>query len=419
MLKYRVPLGKALAMFGEQGSDDKIRLLRYHSEDYLWIYELLGFRDYFYGHMVPSTGYLHQFNLRHYPPGFILHFPTRSTPTIMPTYRDFPKLAGMFQQYREWLTRMEVRDVASLNATIETGRIREVILVAEALHQQRLAEVTQRIASQRERVRLVLLGGPSSSGKTTLTKRLAIQLLANGIHPVAIALDDYFVGREHTPRDESGEYDYEALHALDLTLLNRQILDLMNGKEVTLPQYNFRTGKREAGRTVRLTSQDILLAEGIHGLNPDLLPDVPTEKVCRLYVSALTQLNIDRHNRVPTTDTRLLRRIVRDAAYRGYSAAETIRRWESVGRGERRYVFPYQENADHMFNTALVYELAVLKPFAEPLLLQVEPGTMEYVEARRLLSFLNWFLVCPHDAVPDDSILREFIGGSILRDYSR
>jgi len=417
--KHRMPLDRALAMFRAQGSDDKLRLLKYRNKDYLWIYELRNFRDYFYGYMVPSAGYLSKFSLRYYSPGFILQFPTRSAPMTMPAYHDFPKLAGMFQQYGNWLRHLEIQDVASLNHAIETGRIREVILVAEALHQQRLAEVAQYIISRQDKVRLVLLGGPSSSGKTTLSKRLAIQLLANGIHPIAISLDDYFVNREDTPRDENGEYDFEALGALDLPLLNQQIQYLLEGKEVTLPKYNFRTGKREWGRTVCLSPQDIILAEGLHGLNPNLLPDIPDERICRIYVSALTQLNIDRHNRVPTTDTRLLRRMVRDAAYRGYTAAETIQRWESVGRGEHRYVFPYQENADLMFNTALAYELAVLKPFAEPLLRQVEPGTMEYVEARRLLSFLQWFLPCPPDAVPDNSILREFIGGSILRDYSR
>ena len=265
----------------------------------------------------------------------------------------------------------------------------------------------------------MLIAGPSSSGKTTFSKRLAVQLLANGIRPFAIELDNYFVDRDHTPRDEQGDYDFEALDALDLELFNQQLLQLMAGEEVTLPRFNFVTGQREAGETVQLGPDQILIVEGIHGLNPRLVPDIPAERIFRIYVSALTQLNLDRHNRVPTTDTRLLRRIVRDAEHRGYSAEDTIDRWESVRQGERKYIFPYQENADVMFNSALVYELAVLKPLAEPLLLQIEPGTPEYVEAKRLLAFLQWFEPIPPDPIPDNSLLREFIGGSTWSVLSR
>jgi len=264
---------------------------------------------------------------------------------------------------------------------------------------------------------LVLIAGPSSSGKTTFSKRLSIQLLANGLRPFALELDNYFVDRDQTPRDEQGEYDYEALGALDVPLFNDHLLQLLDGQEVTLPAYNFQTGQRETGSTARLRPDHVILVEGIHGLNPKLVPHVPLEVIYRVYVSALTQLNIDKHNRVPTTDTRLIRRIVRDAAYRGYSAEQTISRWGSVRQGEKTWIFPFQEHADVMFNSALVYELAVLKPFAKPLLLQVEPGTRAYVEAKRLLAFLDWSEPLAPDLVPDNSILREFVGGSILRDF--
>ncbi|HIP97685.1 MAG TPA: nucleoside kinase [Anaerolineae bacterium] len=417
IVKQRVPLAEAVTWFREQGSEDKVRLLAYRQKDYLTLYTLRGMRDYFYGYMVPSTGYLRVFALRHYPPGFILMFPRRGKPTSLPPFRDSPKLASVFREHADWMTVLGVEDVGGLNDAIETGRIREVILVAEALHEQRIANIAQQIAARRGRVRLVLIAGPSSSGKTTFAKRLAIQLLAYGVRPLPIGLDDFFVDRELTPRDENGEYDFEALGAVDLPLFNDVLLKLMAGQEVTPPRYNFRAGKREWGEPLSIDPDHVILVEGIHGLNPALVSSIPAERIYRVYVSALTQLNIDRHNRVPTTDTRLLRRIVRDARYRGYTAQTTINRWESVRRGEERNIFPYQENADAMFNSALVYELAVLKPFAEPLLRQVEPGSLEYVEVKRLLAFLEWFLPCGPDLIPDNSLLREFIGGSILRDF--
>lgn len=417
IIKQRVPLAEAMEWVREQGSDDKARLLAYRQKEYLTMYTLRGVRDYFYGYMVPSTGYLRVFALRHYPPGFILRFPRRSDPTRLLPFRDSPKLAAVFQEYEEWMTVLGVEDVGGLNRVIESGRIREVILVAEALHEQRVAHIAHQIADRRGKIRLVLIAGPSSSGKTTFAKRLAVQLLTYGIRPFPIGLDDFFVDRELTPRGPDGEYDFEALEAVDLPLFNEVLLKLMDGQEVVLPRYNFRTGKRETGDTLSIGPDCVILVEGIHGLNPALVPSIPEESVYRVYVSALTQLNIDRHNRVSTTDTRLLRRIVRDAHYRGYSAQTTINRWESVRRGEERNIFPYQENADAMFNSALVYELAVLKPFAEPLLRQVEPGSLEYVEVKRLLAFLEWFLPCGPDLIPDNSILREFIGGSILRDF--
>jgi uridine kinase len=410
--KERVAVTEAMALFGDKGYSDKVRLLKDRRKDNLKLYTLHGVKDYFYGYMVPSTGYLRTFRLRHHPPGFILQYPTHEHPTALPTYRDYPKLTATFREYGQWMKVMKIDTVASLNEAIEGERIREVILVAEALHEERIANIAHQIADRKGRVRLVLIAGPSSSGKTTFSKRLSVQFMAHGIRPVPLGLDDYFVDRERTPLDEDGEYDFETLDALDLQLLNEQLLALIAGQEVTLSRYNFKTGKREWGRTLSISGEHVILVEGIHGLNPDLVPNVPPEQVYRL-----TQLNIDHHNRVSTSDTRLLRRTVRDAAHRGYSAQETIKMWEKVRRGEWRNIFPFQENADAVFNSALVYELAVLKPFAEPLLRQVEPGTMEYVEVRRLLAFLDWFLPCDSDLIPDNSILREFIGGSILHDF--
>jgi uridine kinase len=415
--KERVAVTEAMTLFGEKGYSDKVRLLKDRRKDYLKLYTLHGVKDYFYGYMVPSAGYLRTFRLRYHPPGFILQYPTPEHPTVLPVYREYPKLAAAFREYGQWMKVMKVDCVASLNEAIETERIREVVLVTEALHEERIATIAHQIAERRGQVRLVLIAGPSGSGKTTFSKRLSVQLMAHGIRPVPLGLDDYFVDREKTPLDEYGEYDFETLEALDLRLFNEQLLALIAGQEVTLPHYNFKTGKREWGRKLSISGEHVILVEGIHGLNPDLVPNVPPEQIYRIYVSALTQLNIDHHNRVSTSDTRLLRRIVRDAANRGYPAQETIKMWEKVRRGEGRNIFPFQENADAVFNSALVYELAVLKPFAEPLLRQVEPGTMEYVEVKRLLAFLDWFLPCGPDLIPDNSILREFIGDSILNDF--
>jgi uridine kinase len=417
ILKTRVPLSDAVALFEARGDDDKVRLLNRRRKSYLTLYRLRGFRDYFHGYMVPSTGHLSVFSLQVYPPGFILRFPRTNPPMQLQPIVDYPKLVSVFREYGEWMSLMGIHDVGCLNDVIASERVREVVLVAEALHEQRLAQIAEEIASRQGQVRLVLLAGPSSSGKTTFSKRLGIQLLANGLRPFSLELDNYFVDREKTPRDEQGEYDYESLRALDVPLFNRDLLHLHNGEEVTLPRYNFHTGLRETGQKVRLQPDHVIIVEGIHGLNPNLVPDLPPEVSYRIYVSALTQLNIDKHNRIPTTDTRMIRRIVRDASYRGYSAQQTIDRWGSVRRGEKRWIFPFQEHADVMFNSALLYELAVLKPFAAPLLLQVKPGTRAHVEAKRLMAFLEWFEPLAPDQVPDNSILREFVGGSILRDF--
>ncbi len=413
--RRRLSVEEAREIFASRGEDGKVQLLAEFKEDHLHLYELDGFLDYFYGYMVPSTGYLRTFALDTFPGGFILRFPRREAPTKLLPPQRFTTLREVFTEYGEWLRLLGIRHVAALNDAIRTGRIKEVILVSEALHEQRIAELAAIIAHRYdENHRLVLIAGPSSSGKTTFSKRLAVQLLANGLRPYPLGMDDYFRPRETLLREG---VDFDSLEALDLPFLEEQLHALLSGKRVTLPHYNFKTGKREEGPTVRLTSDQILIAEGIHGLNPNLLRNFPKEEVFRIFVSALTQLNLDRHNRIPTTDTRLIRRIVRDSIYRGYSAEATLKLWDSVRAGEKRNIFPYQEEADIMFNSALAYELSVLKPLAEPLLLQVK-SPRERIEAERLLAFLSWFEPCPTETIPGNSILREFIGGSTLRGFT-
>jgi uridine kinase len=415
--KSSAPLEDAIEYFEEKGYKDKARLLKHRKKPRLVFYTMGPLRDYHHGYMVPSTGYLKWFGLVQTGDGFTLRFPRRHRPTELLPLPDYPKLLATFRQYGGWLEKLEVTSIGALNDAIVEGRAREIILVAEALHEGRIAEIAALVAERSDELKIVLIAGPSSSGKTTFSKRLAIQLLARGTAPFPIGLDNFFVDRVSTPVDANGEYDYEALEALDLERLNRDLQALIEGKEVQLPRYDFFSGRREPGSTVRLSRDDVILLEGIHGLNPDLLKKVPAASTFRIYVSALTQLNLDRFNRVSTTDTRLIRRIVRDAAQRGYSATETIHRWESVRRGEKRYIFPFQENADVMFNSALLYEGSTLAPLAEPLLRQVPFGTDEHVEAKRLLAFLEWFLPMDAELIPDNSILREFTGGSILQDY--
>ncbi len=416
----RVPLEEALALFREQGDEEKVELFARRRKGYLTLYELNGVRDYFHGFMVPHTSYLSLFDLHAYQNGFILQFPRRQAPDELQPFEDEPRLASIFGDYSEWLSIMGVSSVTALNRAISSGRAREVILVAESLHQRYVTSIAQEIARRRPTVRLISISGPTSAGKTTFSKRLSLQLMAQGKFPIVVGLDDYFVDRDATPRDAQGQFDFEALEAVDLELFQRDMRALMAGEKVRLPRYNFRTGRREEGQTLQIGPEHVIVVEGIHGLNPRLTKGIHDSVIYRVFISAFTQLNLDKHNRVPTTDTRLLRRIVRDAAYRGYTAADTIGRWASVRRGEKNHIFPNQSNADVFFNSALVYEMSVLKLLAEPLLQQVEPGTPERLEANRLLAFLQWFEPIPSgdlDAIANDSILREFIGGSVLENF--
>ncbi|MAU10821.1 MAG: nucleoside kinase [Anaerolineaceae bacterium] len=419
--KRSITIDEARDLFKRRSELDKVRLLRFRHQDTITMYRLRGRDDYYYGYMVPSTAYLQTFKLVPANGGFILQYPRKENPDVMQPITTLSKLITVFRQTDQWLERLGVEDIGRLNQVVTQDRIQELILVAEALHEQNVASISSQIVSRYDSgTRLVLIAGPSSSGKTTFAKRLAIQLLAHGLHPFTLELDNYFVDREHTPRDENGDYDFESIHALNLPLFNENLIKLMDGERVQIPNFNFLTGKSEAGKEIQLDDRQVIIVEGIHGLNPNLVPAIPAERIFRVYVSALTQLNIDLHNRVSTTDVRLLRRIVRDARRRGYSATDTIARWPSVRRGEKTNIFPYQENADAMFNSALPYELTALRRLAEPLLLQVEPRTRPHIEANRLLSFLRWVTPLNLDQmqlVPDTSLLREFIGGSILDDY--
>jgi uridine kinase len=356
--QVRMPLEEALALFRASGDLEKANLFTKRRKDYLTMYELNGVRDYFHGFMVPRTGIMYLFDLRLYNEGFIVQFPRRHAANVLQTFEDEPRLAEVFQNYDDWLRIIGLPSVAALNDALENGRTQEVVLVAEAFHQQQLAAISSTIAARREEVRIVLISGPTSAGKTTFSKRLAIQLMAQGIYPVTIGMDNYFVERNQTPVDEHGEYDFETIEAVDVPLFQENLTRLMAGEIITQPRFNFHSGMREPGQPLQIGPEHIILIEGIHGLNPKLVSGIPNHAVYRIFISAFTQLNLDKHNRVPTTDTRLLRRIVRDAAHRGYSAADTIGRWASVRRGEKRHIFPYQNNADVFFNSALVYELS-------------------------------------------------------------
>lgn len=414
--REEVALTDAVDFFEKMGDSSTAQLLGQSGRPHVTLHKLRGVREFFFdGHLAPSTGYLKQAALRPYASGFALQFPSRGRP--LEPVKDNPKLAGVFREYGEGLSRLGVPDVGALNHAMLARRGREIVLVAEALHDQRIAEIAAQIHSRRNEIDLILVAGPSSSGKTTFARRLSIQLLAHHMRPFPLSLDDYFLPRDKTPCDEAGRPDFESMYAIDLDLLNRQVVALTHGQKVSLPRYDFISGTREEGETVHLTPDHILIIEGIHGLNPSLLPAIPSARVFRIYASALTQLKLDHVNRISTTDTRLIRRIVRDAHTRGYSARDTLRRWESVVGSEDKHIFAFQENADMMFNSALVYELAALKALAEPLLRQVEPDTQEYIEARRILAFLQWFQPCDITLVPEDSILREFVGGSVVSDF--
>lgn len=416
--REEVPLQEAIEYFTEESELDKVRLLSHRKKDYLTIYELDGHYDYHHGYMVPSAGFLQWFSLEPMEEGFTLRFPKQSEPTSLSTFKQYPKLLSTFRRYRKWLSHLGISSVGALNDAIINEKIHEVILVSEALHEQWITDIASTIHTQRDRIRVVIVAGPSASGKTTFSKRLSIQLLAHGIAPFPLEMDKFFIDRDKSPRNENGELDFESIHAIDRVRLSKDLQRLIAGEKVQLPHFNFFTGKSEAGEEIQLTSNEIIILEGIHGLNPELILNFPSDRTFRIYVSALTQLNLDRHNRISTTDNRLLRRIVRDDRERGYSARDTIQRWESVRDGERNNIFPYQEFADVMFNSALSYEMSALKSLAEPILRQVPFGTPEYVEAKRLLAILGWFLPLDVGLIPDNSIIREFIGNSILKDFS-
>ncbi|MFY9366879.1 MAG: nucleoside kinase [Brevefilum fermentans] len=418
LLKEKVSLSEAKAFFRKLGQDDKLRLLNYRVGDDLVLYSLHDMRDYHHGYMVPSTGYLKRFDLQLIDLGFVLRFPRKNAPNYLSPLTSSPQLLTAFRQYGGWLETLGIQSVGALNDAIKEDRINEVILVSEALHAQQISRIANDIRKGKEEIRVILIAGPSSSGKTTFSKRLMIQLLTEGISPLALAIDDYFVDREDTPLNEKGEYDFEHIDAVNRSMLNDHLSRLIAGEKVQLRHYNFKKGKNEPGDEIRLAPDQMIILEGIHGLNPKLLENFPDEQTYKIYVSCLTQLNLDRHNRISTTDTRELRRIVRDSRDRGYTAQQTINMWELVRQGEKNHIFPYQENADIMFNSALAYELSALKPLVEPLLRQVPFGSPEHVEAKRLLKFLQWFLPIDQNLIPDNSILREFIGDSILSDFS-
>jgi len=410
--KELVLAGEAARRLAAQGFSRKAALLSSQNSRAIPLYRLGNFQEYLLGPMVPSAGYLRYFRLHPYHDGFILQFPRRERPTELAPVEDYQPLWQVFEEYGRWLELLGVYDVLTVNEAIRTGRMTEVILVSEALHEQRIAEIAQTIAKKEPKI--VLIAGPSSSGKTTFAKRLAVQLLALGLRPYPISLDDYFLPRKEMIR--RGLSDFDDIPAVDLPLFQEQMMALIAGREVTLPHFDFPTGTRKKGPTLRLDSEALLLVEGLHCLNPAVLPSELGRKVFRIYVSALTQLKLDDHVRISTTDTRLIRRIVRDAAFRGYSAEQTLSYWGNVRRGEKRFVFPYQGQADVMFNSALVYEWNVLRSRVEPLLLQVRHPRLR-LEAERLLSILQWFTPYPGEEIPATSILREFIGGGILASY--
>ena len=409
--KEAVDTDKAIALFGRLGMEDKEKLFHYRMASKVNTYSLDGFCDYFYGYMVPGSGYLKYFELYPWDEGFVLQIPTREQPETVPPFAPEPKLFAIQKESMEWSELMEVTTAGDLNERVVTGKISDLILIQEALQEKKIAQIASEIAADPKK-KLIMIAGPSSSGKTTFSHRLAIQLAVSGIKPHPIPMDNYFVDREKTPRDENGNYDFERVDALDIELFNQNMSDLLAGKEVELPEFDFRLGKRKyTGNRLQLGEKDVLVIEGIHALNDQLSHSLPRENKFKIYISALTQLNIDEHNRIPTTDGRLLRRIIRDARTRGTSAKNTIAMWPSVRRGEEQYIFPNQEEADVMFNSALIYELAVLKTYAQPLLFGIERTAPEYVEAKRLLKFLDYFVAIPGESIPQNSLLREFIGG--------
>ena len=412
IIRRNMPLSEAIQQFAAVGNAEKVRLLRQIERDTVSLYTCDGVMDYFYGPMAPETGYLKQFALTYYAPGFVLRFPDKTNPEFVPPLQDHPKLAQIFWEAERWGDLLGCPTVAQLNEALSSGDFLEIVRVAEALHEKKVAAIADIVDERRPNVKVVMIAGPSSSGKSTFIQRLAIQLRIHGIRSVTISLDDYFLDREQTPRAQNGDYDFESIHALDLPLLNAHLMELLSGRMVEPPYYNFKTGQREySGRKLQVAPNQVLLVEGIHGLNPELTASIPRDQKFLIYISALTQLAIDNHNRIPTTDTRLIRRIVRDNQFRSHDALQTLRFWPAVRSGEEVNIFPFQEEADVMFNSALIYELAVLRQYAEPLLAKITPEYPEYLEARRLTGFLRHFRLAPPDQVPSTSILREFIGG--------
>lgn len=415
--KYTVSISEALEMFRRYGQKDKLRLLKYWKDDTVDVYKCGWMYDYFYGSMVLSTGYIRRFELIFYKPGFILRYPEIYSPFTIPEYVEQKKLFNIFRETEEWGKILDVADVGALNDKVVSGEIGDMIRISEALHEKKIAHIADMIAERKDKVKIVLIAGPSSSGKTTFSKRLAIQLRVNGLKPYAISLDDYFLDRSRTPRKPSGEYDFESIYALDIKLFNEHLKKLLNGEEIMIPTFNFITGSREyRGNRLKLDEGMILIAEGIHGLNEILTGEIASENKFKIYVSALTQLNIDNHNRIPTTDVRMIRRIVRDNRTRGRNAEATLLSWPSVREGEDKNIFPFQEEADVMFNSTLVYELGVLKKYAEPLLAEIGRSSRAYSESTRLLKFLSYFLPVDECEVSQNSIIREFIGGSCFYD---
>ena len=410
--RFTVPTEEAIALFQEKGDVEKVKLLMTSGSIYTTYYKIGEYVDYYYGTLLTNTSQLYLFGLEKYYDGMLLRIPSVSNPDVLGEMTRQDKMFDIFKEHHRWQEILGIRTVGDFNQAIDVGHTTDIINISEALQEKKLAKIAEEIAS-REGVKLVLLAGPSSSGKTTSCKRLSIQLAVNGLKPLQISLDDYFVDRDKTPKDENGEFDFESIYALNLDLLNEQFNALFRGEEVELPKYDFPSGKSvKSGKKLKLEPNNVLVVEGIHALNPELTAHVPEEQIFRVYASALTTILLDNHNYIPTTDNRLLRRIIRDYKYRGVSAQETIRRWPSVRAGENKWIFPFQENADAMLNTAMLYELSVLKMQAEPLLQQVPENCEEFAEAYRLLKFLKYFKGIPYNNLPPTSLLREFLGGS-------
>ena len=403
---------EAIEMFRQGGSMSKVKLLENSGRLYTTYYDLDGYKDYYYGTLLTNTKQIYLFGLEYYFDGILLRLPSRTDPSKLGAFIRQDKMFEIFKEHHHWQEILGMRTVGDLNKAISDGHANQLIQLSEALQEKKIAQIADEIA-KRKTVKMVLIAGPSSSGKTTTCKRLSIQLAVNGIYPVGISLDDYFLDRDQTPRDESGDYDFEHLHALNIPLLNEQMNALFRGEEIELPRYNFQLGKSEkSGKKLKLKGNEVLILEGIHALNPELTAQIPNEQIFRVYASALTTILLDNHNYIPTTDNRLLRRIIRDHKYRGVNALGSIRRWASVRKGENRWIFPYQENADAIFNSAMLFELAVIKQQAEPLLEQVPENCEEHAEAYRLLKFLHYIKPIPEDQIPPTSLLREFLGGS-------